>query len=185
MAPCPRSPLTNAYLVPGGKSWQGEAAGPCHTGLGFQKAEAPPKTGPCSHPPCAAERPGFPLHSPGEFRLGATGPGCSAFPALGVAEEGAVEEVPARPVVGEDEGPLSPPVTDCPLGRSPAPHLGHGGAPQRFFQKQPRWRGLGRSCVSGEGNGQSVRLRDSCVGWTGARTGLDLESRPRFRWRFM
>lgn len=154
-------------------------------GSGFRGLRRLPKQGPAATRPVLPKGLDFPCTPPGEFRPGATGPGCSAFPALGVAEEGAVEEVPARPVVGEDEGPLSPPVTDCPRGRSPAPHLGHGGAPQRFFQKQPRWRGLGRSCVSGEGNGKSVRLRDSCVGWTGARTGLDLESRPRFRWRFM
>lgn len=42
-----------------------------------------------------------------------------------------------------------------------------------------RWRGLSHACVSREGDGQSVTLRDSCADWTGARTGPGLEGQPQ------
>lgn len=84
-------------------------------------------------------------------------------------------------------GPLSLSVPDYPLGRSPAPHLAmeEHHSLTRFFRMKSRWRGLGHSCVSREDDGQSVKLQDSCVDWTGARTGVDLESKPQFCWRFV
>lgn len=46
--------LTNVYVVPDRKSWHGEAVGSCHTRLGLQSIEAPPKTRACRHQPSIA-----------------------------------------------------------------------------------------------------------------------------------
>lgn len=154
-------------------------------GSGFRGPRRLPEQGPAAAHPTLPQGLGFPHASPGEFRLGAPGRGCGGFLVLGVAEE--PDGGGAGPWLGRTTGPLSLSVAGRALGRSPsASRRPLGRSLMRILLMQPSRRGLATPVSLGRATGsQLVTLRDSCVDWTGARTGPGLECQPQFCWWFM